>query len=123
MYDALHIIPSLFSSPWIPPFLIFFFWICTVILSILLLYFHFFFFFVRRPFLVCIGDNALAQATLVPRSSEPFFSYFLVHGPCIAAVGKGYIQTVLCTVYNYYSGPARLQLFVGGGLTTETLLN
>ena len=82
-----------------------------------------FFFFVRRPFLVCIGDNALAQATLVPRSSEPFFSYFLVHGPCIAAVGKGYIQTVLCTVYNYYSGPARLQLFVGGGLTTETLLN
>ena len=81
-------------------------------------FYYIFTFFFSRPFLVCIGDDAL-----VPRSSEPFFSYFLVHGPCIAAVGKGYIQTVLCTVYNYYSGPARLQLFVGGGLTTETLLN
>lgn len=61
-----------------------------------LLYFHFFSF--SHPFLVCIGDDALAQGTLVPRSSEPFFSYFLVHGPCIAAVGKGTYK--LCCVYS-----------------------
>lgn len=50
-------------------------------------------------------------------------SFLIFLSTAHAAVGKGYIQTVLCTVYNYYFGPARLELFVGGGLTTETLLN
>lgn len=69
-----------------------------------------------HSFLVCIGDDALAQGTLVPRSSEPFFSYFLAHGPCIAAVGKGTyklccVQCIIILVLHDSS-----KLFVGGGL-------
>lgn len=122
MCDALHYahytFSLLFSTDTLNSSFSFYEFVQLSFLSFLL-YFHFFFFLFFIHFSYVLVMMPLLKALLYLARASLSFLISLSTAHALLPLARVHTNCVVYTVYNY-SGPARLELFVGGALTTET---